>query len=76
MGVVSRQQEQSLWSFVYRLKGSFAVSGSQDLTIKLWSLKSLPEVAEGAEPVRLAVKYTQLAHDKVSTCHVTGMAVM
>lgn len=47
-----------------RLKGSFAVSGSQDCTMKLWSLKSTDKWQEGDQPVRLPVKYTQLAHNK------------
>ena len=47
---------------IIRVKGSFIVSGSQDCTVKLWSLKGLQE---GEEPSKLSVKYTQLAHDKV-----------
>ncbi len=46
-----------------RVKGSFIVSGGQDCTVKLWDIKRLQE---GAELSKLSVKYTQLAHDKVS----------
>ena len=47
------------------------VSGSQDCTIKMWRIgRSLVEEGEGSGQERktkkLKVKYTQLAHDKVS----------
>ncbi|CAI8006082.1 Transducin beta-like protein 3 [Geodia barretti] len=47
-----------------RMSGSFVVSGSQDCTIKLWSLKPLSKWNKGEQPVKLPTKYTQLAHDK------------
>ena len=60
----------SLLLLLHRVKCSFVVSGSKDSTIKLWSLKSLRGHDEGAGPVRLTVKYTQLAHDKVQRCTI------
>ena len=59
-----------------RLKSSFVVSGSEDCTLKVWRIgRSLVEGEEGEEEregsqekeiKKLKVKYTQLAHDKVS----------
>ena len=42
------------------------VSGSEDSTLKLWSLKGVLKDSR-EEVTRLKVKYTQLAHDKVTT---------
>lgn len=62
-----------------RLKSSFVVSGSEDCTLKVWRIgRSLVEGEEGEEEregsqekeiKKLKVKYTQLAHDKVSYMH-------
>ena len=46
------------------------VSGSQDCTMKLWSLKGVFKEAPKSEIVKLKVKYTQLAHDKVGVAPI------
>ena len=48
-----------------RLRGSFVVSASQDCTVKLWGLRGLRKSSASECPLKLAVKFTQLAHDKV-----------
>ena len=61
-----------VFSHVYRVRTNFIVSGSEDLTLKVWSLKGVHKHSQGGDVARLKVKYTQLAHDKVnkksSTC--------
>jgi U3 small nucleolar RNA-associated protein 13 len=47
---------------VHRLDASFVASGSQDLTIKLWSLSELDTKVKGE--VRLKARVTEKAHDK------------
>lgn len=49
----------------FRVRGNFVVSASQDCTMKLWSLKGVFKETQKDEIVRLKVKYTQLAHEKV-----------
>ena len=61
-------------SMLCRVRGNFVVSGSQDSTVKMWSLKGVFKEARRREVVRLKVKYTQLAHNKVSV-RVVGLLV-
>ena len=57
------------------------VSGSQDCTVKMWKIgRSLTEGKSNVRKVdipNLKVKYTQLAHDKVTSKHThsTGKCV-
>jgi len=49
----------------HRLSPQFVVSGSQDLTIKLWTLPSEWSAGESDQhPVSLTAKLTEKAHDK------------
>ena len=50
----------------FRVRCNFVVSGSQDCTVKLWSLKGVfKETHQHTSMVRLKVKYTHVAHNKV-----------
>jgi len=46
------------WS---RLDSSFVVSGSQDMTLKIWNV---PSQLEEDSPSKMTVRFTQMAHDK------------
>lgn len=57
--------------FVFRLKASFVVSGSQDCTVKVWDLPA-DLSSTGTDVHQLTARATEKAHDKVKIPHSPG----